>query len=429
VRSAALLLLLATLLSGFGVAQPAARPPVLSEIDRIVREQFWDPKLSGADWDAAVRRAAEELSKAKTAPERDAAYDRLLASLSDSHTFRMPAGRLPERGLATVGLRIGQDGDGYAVKGVIPGSSAERGELHVGDRILEVNGKPYGKDRVNFRDLFFVFEGKPNTLVEVTWQRPRYMGHSGSNRAAPTKEGDGKTGVVLAADFWPRTVRLYCTAEEPGDTLVWKSARVIERGGKKYGYIRLWGMSAETALAVVDLLLDREEASRARPELKDWAAIEGLLLDVRGNSGGYDPNILTTFLRGQWSARDYEVISRGSKRVVPPEYRKLPVALLVNSGTASAGEALTLSFRTHAIGPIVGEETAGMLSGGAAAEKLSDGSNLWLSRRAIRDLEGKSYEGKGVPPDIAVADRPGGPGEEDAVVEAGIRALSKGSGT
>ncbi|HTO77864.1 MAG TPA: S41 family peptidase, partial [Thermoanaerobaculia bacterium] len=213
--------------------------------------------------------------------------------------------------------------------------------------------------------------------------------------------------------------------EQPGDTLVWKSARVIERGGKKYGYIRLWGMSAETALAVVDLLLDREEAARAKPELAGWPAIEGVLLDVRANSGGYDPDILTTFLRGRWSAGDYEVVTREGSRLSPPVYRPLPVALLVNSGTASAGEALALTFRAHGIGPIVGEATAGMLSGGAAADKLSDGSTLFISRRAIRDRDGKSYEGRGLDPDVVVPDRPpAAPGQEDAIVEAGIRALA-----
>lgn len=403
-QPAALLFLLAARAALLGAAEPSATPTVLSEIDRIVREQFWDPKLDGADWDAQVRRAAQELSTEKTAPQRDAVYDRLLATLSDSHTFRMPAG-FPERRWSTAGLRIGRDGDGYAVKGVLPGHAAERAGIRVGDRVLSVGGRGYSRERVNFRDLFFVFEGPAGSTVAVAWKPWKPQGAESEKTALLRRE-----------------------PEEPGDALVWRSARVIERGGKKYGYIRLWGMSAETALAVVDLLLDREETSRARAELKDWAAIEGVLLDVRGNSGGYDPNILTTFLRGQWSARDYEVIARGSKRVVPPEYRRLPVALLVNSGTASAGEALTLGFRTHAIGPIVGEETAGMLSGGAATEKLSDGSTLWLSRRAIRDLEGKSYEGRGVPPDIAVADRPGGPGEEDAVVEGGIQALSKGSG-
>ena len=88
------------------------------------------------------------------------------------------------------------------------------------------------------------------------------------------------------------------TVEPPGDTLVWKSARVIRVDGKPYGYAHLWGMSAETALAVVDLLLDRKQTERARGGLEGWGEIEGFLLDARGNSGGYDPNILTTFLAG-----------------------------------------------------------------------------------------------------------------------------------
>ena len=397
-RPAALLLMLCLVPEAVAAIEAPGPPAALSEIDRIVREQFWDPKLSGVDWHAAVERAAQELSQSRSEAERDAAYDRLLATLSDSHTFRMRRG-FPERRWATAGMRIGKDGGGYAVKGVLPGHAAERAGIRSGDRVISVGGRRYGPDRVNFRDLFFVFEGPLGSSVEVTWK-------PGGNAAE-------------------KTSLLQREAEEPGDTLVWKSARVIERGGKKYGYIRLWGMSAETALAVVDLLLDREESARAKPELKDWGSIEGVLLDVRGNSGGYDPNILTTFLQGRWSARDYEVLSRGTTRVVPPEYRRLPVVLLVNSGTASAGEALALSFRTHGIGPIIGEETAGMLSGGAATEKLSDGSTLWISRRAIRDLEGRSYEGRGVPPDVLVPDRPpAGSGQEDAIVEAGARALA-----
>lgn len=392
--------LLLALFSASPEVRTAAAPPsgpVLDAIDRIVREQFWDASRVGPDWDSAMRRAAAELAKARTAPERDMAYDRLLGTLSDSHTFRMPPG-FPERNWATAGLRIGRDGGGYSVKGILPGHAAERAGIRVGDRVLAVGGRRYAEERVNFRDLFFVFEGPAGTSVEVTWKG----------------EGAGAE----------KTARLTRDPEEPGDTLVWRSARVIERDGKKYGYIRLWGISSETALAVVDLLLDREEASRAKAELKDWSSIEGVLLDVRGNSGGYDPDILTTFLSGRWSSGDYEVVTRGGSRIVPPPYRRLAVALLVNSGTASAGEALALKFRAHAIGPIVGEQTAGMLSGGAAAEKLPDGSTLWLSRRAIRDLEGKSYEGEGVAPDVPVLDRPPvGSGREDAIVEAGIRAL------
>ena len=375
-------------------------PRVLAEIDKIIREGFYDAKLKGVDWNGAVARASGELAKAATPAEQNAVYDRLLSTLSDSHTFRLPAGRLPERGWGTTGLRIGMDGggDGYAVKGVLPGSSAERAGMKIGDRVLEIDGRKYGRERVNFRDLFFVSEGAPGTFSEVVWRR---------------------------GDAAPRTDRLARTAEESGDALVWKSARVIRKDGKAYGYARLWGMSAETALAVVDLLLDRSLTARARGGLDGWGEIEGFLLDARGNSGGYDPNILSTFLQGQWSAGDYYTITREGRRLTPPVYARLPVALLVNSGTASAGEALALKFRAHRIGAIVGETTAGMASGGAAAERLSDGSSLWYTARAIEGLDGKSYEGSGVEPDVAVADRPAArEGDEDAIVEAGWKALS-----
>jgi len=378
---------------------PKPLPPVLAEIDRIIRARFYDLKLKGVDWSGAVAAAAEALaaSPSPSPGERDAIYDRLLATLGDSHTFRLSAGHLSDASWGSAGLRIGRDGDGYAVKGVVPGGAAADAGLRTGDRILAVDGRPYGSDAVNFRDLFFVLEGAPGSTLKLTTSRPPQP---------------------------PRNLVLPRKAEPPGDALVWKSARVIRRDGKKYGYAHLWGMSAETALAVVDMLSDRSQAAMGRPGLEEWPDIEGFILDARGNTGGYDPNILPTFLRGRWNTADYYVISRDGRRLTPPEYKPLPVALLVNSGTASNAEALALKFRAHAIGPIVGETTAGMASGGAAAEPLSDGSTLWFSERAIESLDGKTYEGRGVAPDVPVADRPPeADGQEDAIVEAGIRTL------
>jgi hypothetical protein len=58
--------------------------------------------------------------------QRDAIYDRLLATLGDSHTFRMAPAATPR---GRVGIRRSphrQDGDGYAVKGVVPGGAGVR---------------------------------------------------------------------------------------------------------------------------------------------------------------------------------------------------------------------------------------------------------------------------------------------------------------
>lgn len=376
---------------------PAPVPPVLAEIDRVVSESFWDANLKGIDWSAAVRAAAVEIEHARDSVARDRAYDRLLARLDDSHTFRLPAGVLPERGWATSGLRIGRDGDGFAVKGILPGTAAERAGLALGDRVLEVDGRRYGREKVNFRDLFLRLEGPAGSSVEVVW-----------------KPAAGNE----------RTSKLVRAAEEPGDALVWKSTRVIRRGARAYGYARLWGLDSETALAIVDLLLDREEIERVHTNLSGWSSIEGFLLDARANSGGYDPNILATFLRGRWSSGDYYRRTRAGRRLVPPVYRPLPVVVLVNSATASAAEALALQVRRHGIGPIVGEQTAGMATGGAFSRRLADGSWLWISNSRIEDENGRSYEGEGVTPDVLVADRPSAAaGEEEAIVEAGLKLL------
>ena len=67
-----------------------------------------------------------------------------------------------------------------------------------------------------------------------------------------------------------------------------------------------------------------------------------------------------------------------------------------------------------------------MLSGGASFARLSDGSGLWLTARAIEDDSERSWEGRPIRPDVVVADRPGErPGEEDRIVDAAIRELEK----
>ena len=199
---------------------------------------------------------------------------------------------------------------------------------------------------------------------------------------------------------------------------------MIRAGRKTYGYVRLWGMIAETALAVVDLLLDRDEASRAKPELAGWDAIEGLLLDVRGNSGGYDPNILTTFLRGQWSAGDYFVVTREGRRLSPPEYQAAAGRAARQLGHGERGRGARAEVPRHGIGPIVGEDD-GRDALAAAPRRRGSRTARRSGCRAARS--GTSTDA----PTRAGASRPtspsptgrAAPGRKTPIVEAGIRAL------
>ena len=164
-----------------------------AEGDRLVGRGRAGPRRSSSR--AATRR-----------PSRTPIYDRLLATLSDSHTFRMPAGRLPERGWGTAGLRIGQDGDGYAVKGVLPGSSAERGRTE--DRRPHPRGRRT-KVRQGTREL-------PGALLRVRGRsghvrpgdlaaRRRRRPASSGSRARPRNPATRSSGRARASSA--RTAR------------------------------------------------------------------------------------------------------------------------------------------------------------------------------------------------------------------------------
>jgi hypothetical protein len=66
-----------------------------------------------------------------------------------------------------------------------------------------------------------------------------------------------------------------------------------------------------------------------------------------------------------------------------------------------------------------------MASGGASAERLSDGSTLWFSERAIESLDGKTFEGAASSRTSRRRPSAAAEGEEDAVIEAAIRALQR----
>ena len=232
--------------------------------------------------------------------------------------------------------------------------------MKLGDRVLSIGKKAV---RRRARDL------------------PRSLPRRSRESRAPTVEV-----VWRPAGGETRTAALVLEPEPPGDALVWKSARVIRRGGKAYGYARLWGMSAETALALVDLLSDRAEAARAKPELAGLDAIEGFLLDVRGNSGGYDPDILTTFLRGRWSAGDYWVEQPGRPPARPAGVQAAARRAPRQLGDGERGRGARAEVPAPRDRPDRRRGDGGDALGRRELRARSpDGSTLWLSARAIED--------------------------------------------
>jgi carboxyl-terminal processing protease len=79
----------------------------------------------------------------------------------------------------------------------------------------------------------------------------------------------------------------------------------------------------------------------------------------------------------------------------------LPVAVLINSGTASAAEILAGALQDYKRAPLIGEPTYGKGSV-QTVRQLSDGSSLHITTATWYTPKHNQIEGTGLQPDIAI---------------------------
>lgn len=110
-------------------------------------------------------------------------------------------------------------------------------------------------------------------------------------------------------------------------------AKTFERDDKKIGYLSLSIFASNTEKQFQKKLLELEKEG-----------IDGLIIDVRGNSGGYLNSV--TAIASMFLEKGKMIYQLDTKGIVEPirdqskEKRKYPVAILINKGSASASEIL-----------------------------------------------------------------------------------------
>jgi C-terminal peptidase prc len=140
------------------------------------------------------------------------------------------------------------------------------------------------------------------------------------------------------------------------------------------------------------------------------AGIQGLVLDLRGNSGGridVGTRLLSHFLPPGSSI--YEEIDRSGENrthVTRPGTRyDLPLVVLVDGGTASMGEIFASAVQEHGAATILGTNTSGSVAA-AQVFGLPDGAGLQVTVFEILSSEGKPLNKVGVVPDEVIAPDP-----------------------
>ena len=134
--------------------------------------------------------------------------------------------------------------------------------------------------------------------------------------------------------------------------------------------------------------------------------MEGIILDLRNNPGGLldeAVNVASQFLSGGnvLLAKD----ARGGESPYPVkvggQVTTLPVVVLVNNGTASAGEIVTAALKESGRASVVGETTFGT---GTVLNQfsLSDGSAIYLATEEWLTPSGETIWHKGITPEVEV---------------------------
>jgi C-terminal processing protease CtpA/Prc len=370
-----------------GTARAAEAPksgnPVFDRAVQLVVDNFYD--VSALDrFKEAVRREVEDPKSPVTKTSSDErvgqAIDTVLASLQASHTghftkdtidyfeladifryaIRDDIKRLfpPDGDVNYAGIgMIAKPGNGlWFVSDVYDGSPAAHAGILVGDEIVTVDGAPY-HEIASFKD-------KLGKTVEIQLRR---------------RPGADLTMVKAQVESL-KPLPMF-------EKAITDSAKIVERDGRKIGYIHLWTLAAPHSMGAVAEAL-------AEGPLKD---ADGLVLDLRGRWGGGSSDAAELFLG---NTPPFRLIPRNGEQELANVRWHRPVVGIIDQGTRSGLEVFAYALKTNNV-PLVGSRTAGALLAGRAY-LLPDDSLLELAVTDAIIGDNVRLEGRGVQPDVPV---------------------------
>jgi len=166
-------------------------------------------------------------------------------------------------------------------------------------------------------------------------------------------------------------------------------------------------------------------------DLRTEMARDGLIFDVRGNSGGHISALVVEKLARRilgWNMGRYL-----RPQPYPAEARRGALVTVADEFAGSDGDIVTAAIKLLGLGPVVGARTWGGVIGIAGRQGLVDGSTVTVPRFAFYfDEYGWGVENHGVDPDVEVLITPddaaaGRDTQLETAVQLALEALDKQS--
>ncbi|MFD6431277.1 S41 family peptidase [Streptomyces venezuelae] len=349
------------------------------EAGRIIRAYFWDPEMSGVDWDGVLAQYRPLVERVASPDEFADLLREVLGELGTSHAYVSPARRNEgpphyQRAMGLLGANLVHRDDGWMVKRILPGDSSDSkarsplagAGIREGAVLTHIDGRPV--DPVT--GPYPLLSAAGGTTVELTFE----------------PEGEGRARRVAIVPL---------INERPLRYQDWVAKRrdvVRELSGGKCGYLHIPDMGGSGwAQFNRDLRL---EVSRP-----------ALIVDVRGNAGGHISELviekLTRRILGWDLTRNAQPVSYASNSP------RGPVVALADEATSSDGDMITAAFKLLGLGPVVGQRTWGGVVGMTGRHSLGDGTVITVPMNAgWFDAYGWGVENHGVSPDLDILRTP-----------------------
>lgn len=356
------------------------------------------------DWAVLRQEVLTLASDAQTPAETYPAIQRALSLLGDQHSFFLDpeAARLLTAGQsAWVGFGMAYPEGRIAI--VYPGSPAEQGSVHVGDRVEAMNGLVFST--LTREQARAAFSDVPLTLT-----------------LTPAEGGEIREVRLEAALFdvkrQPRGRRL---ASNLG-YLELPDLIGLEVNGKPY-------------------------ATRAHQVIRelDQIPVRGWVIDLRTNTGGSlwpmlagvgpilgegenvgfvapGEKLVGVYRAGRAWIEDRPKFTAEVEEPYAPKRPWPPVAVLTSQLTRSAGELVTLAFCGRPHTRTFGVPTAGMPTANDDTQ-LSDGAWIALTTHLGADQTGRTYEGPLLPDQPITIDWTRLGTDDDPVIQAAVQWL------
>lgn len=328
---------------------------------KIIRDNYYDAELNAQSWS---RWKEHYRGKIKNDDDAKVAIDTMLASLNDPYSRYMNRVEYLDQNnslnskITGIGVNIASSAGKIHIVNVMDGTPAQFANLLPDDIILTIDGKEV--NGLALSEVADLVRGPENTFVNITILRNK----------------DKLTKRVMRKEIKIKTVK----------------SSVVD---KNIGYIQITSFVGSTT---------PNEFLEALEKTKD---AEGLILDLRGNTGGLLPNAV--FIANLFIPHGniVSIVGRNGYKydinAQDTEYSiNKPTIVLVDGNSASASEILSGALKDYNKAKLLGTKTYGK----GMVQKIIPMSNetgLNLTIAKYLTPKGTDINKIGINPDINVA--------------------------